>query len=210
MRPSAKIDIQDDDDVEEPHAKRQRRVMTPSALEDVVPHSRLRTRKPEHARFRLAETHARRKWGSSTKLPLEIAKERTLKEGEEGKYETETETSDQRLQSLDQPDSTSRKDLWPSEERSLNIPSVTVEFDTSKGPLAYQPKAEELSLSDLLSERIVLLMKYLDQKMVKYSVPASLMGSYVELVHRRTKAKAAATDGVTERIKILTFEWRPR
>lgn len=61
MRPSAKIDIQDDDDVEEPHAKRQRRVMTPSALEDVVPHSRLRTRKPEHARFRLAETHARRK-----------------------------------------------------------------------------------------------------------------------------------------------------
>lgn len=93
---------------------------------------------------------------------------------------------------------------------SCQIPSVTVEFDTSKGPLAYQPKAEELSLSDLLSERIVLLMKYLDQKMVKYSVPASLMGSYVELVHRRTKAKAAATDGVTERIKILTFEWRPR
>lgn len=40
--------------------------------------------------------------------------------------------------------------------------------------------------------------------MVKYSVPTSLVGSYVELVRKRTKAKAAATAGMTKRVASLT------
>ncbi|OAE30356.1 hypothetical protein AXG93_4201s1580 [Marchantia polymorpha subsp. ruderalis] len=89
---------------------------------------------------------------------------------------------------------------------SCQVSSKTLEFDRGKGLSVCEPKLAEFSLSDLLNERIVPLVKYLDSKMVKYSVPASSASSYVELVRIRTKTKALATAGVTERIAILTSE----
>ncbi|OAE18554.1 hypothetical protein AXG93_1923s1100 [Marchantia polymorpha subsp. ruderalis] len=59
-RPSSEVDILDNDDVGQPSAKSQRRVIMPSASEDVIPRSRLRTRRPTATQLRLAETHARR------------------------------------------------------------------------------------------------------------------------------------------------------
>lgn len=43
-------------------------------------------------------------------------------------------------------------------------------------------------------------------KMVKYSVPATSAGSYVELVRRKKKAKAAANGEIIERVASLTCE----
>lgn len=63
-----------------------------------------------------------------------------------------------------------------------------------------------MSLLDFLSERIVPLVKYLDRKMVKYSVTTSSAGSYVKLVRKSMKSKATATDGVTQRIETLKTE----
>lgn len=60
-RPSSEVDILDNDDVGQPSAKSQRRVIMPSASEDVVPRSRVRTRRPTPTQLRLAETHACRK-----------------------------------------------------------------------------------------------------------------------------------------------------
>ncbi|OAE32403.1 hypothetical protein AXG93_3671s1220 [Marchantia polymorpha subsp. ruderalis] len=81
-----------------------------------------------------------------------------------------------------------------------------VKFNRGEGPLACKPKLAEFSLSDLVSERIVPLVKYLDRKMMNNLVPTSSASSYVELVRRRTKAKATTIDGVTEQIGILTSE----
>lgn len=86
------------------------------------------------------------------------------------------------------------------------ISSGTIEFDMDEVPSACEPKLTKTSLSNLLNERFVLLLKYLNRKMVKYSVSVSLAGSYVELVRRRTKSKATTTAKVTERIAILTSE----
>ncbi|OAE31355.1 hypothetical protein AXG93_4510s1310 [Marchantia polymorpha subsp. ruderalis] len=88
-----------------------------------------------------------------------------------------------------------------TEEPSLALCQVslgTVEFDKGEGSSACERKAAEMSLSDLLNERIVLLVKYL--------VPASSADPYVELVRIRTKAKTAATAGAIEQIKTLIVE----
>ncbi|OAE22250.1 hypothetical protein AXG93_412s1400 [Marchantia polymorpha subsp. ruderalis] len=76
---------------------------------------------------------------------------------------------------------------------SCQISLGTVKFDYSKVPLAEDPKTTEFGLVDLLSDRIVSLVKYLDGKMAKYSVPTCSAGSYVQLVHKRTKTKVVAT-----------------
>lgn len=64
---------------------------------------------------------------------------------------------------------------------SCQVSSGTVEFDYSKGPSAEEPKTIEFSVADLLSDRIVSLVKYLDGKMAKYS-ELELAGPYVELM----------------------------
>ncbi|OAE23320.1 hypothetical protein AXG93_3390s1050 [Marchantia polymorpha subsp. ruderalis] len=87
---------------------------------------------------------------------------------------------------------------------SCQVSSGTVEFDKGEGLLACETKSRKFDVADLLNEPIVLLMKHLDMKMVKYYVPTTSAGSYVELVHRSTKAKAATNAGVTKWIAILT------
>lgn len=89
---------------------------------------------------------------------------------------------------------------------SCQVSSKTMEFDKGEEPSAYESKSTKFNLSDLLTERIVPLMNYLNRKMVKYSMSASLVGFYVELVCRRTKVKAIATTRMIERIAILTSE----
>lgn len=71
---------------------------------------------------------------------------------------------------------------------TCQMSSSTVEFDRGEEPLMNEPKLAEFSLADLLSDRMVSLVKYLDGKMAKYSVPTYASGSYVELVRKRTKA----------------------
>ncbi|OAE22508.1 hypothetical protein AXG93_4855s1010 [Marchantia polymorpha subsp. ruderalis] len=46
------------------------------------------------------------------------------------------------------------------------VSSKTMEFERGEGPSACEPRAAEMSLSNFLSERIVLLVKYLDRIMV--------------------------------------------
>ncbi|OAE18234.1 hypothetical protein AXG93_3012s1040 [Marchantia polymorpha subsp. ruderalis] len=56
-----------------------------------------------------------------------------------------------------------------TEETSLpscQVSSGTMEFDKGEGPLACEPKAVEMSQSDLFNEWIVPLVKYLDKKMI--------------------------------------------
>ncbi|OAE21654.1 hypothetical protein AXG93_3121s1030 [Marchantia polymorpha subsp. ruderalis] len=60
------------------------------------------------------------KWPSECR-PLNVPKKRSLKEGEEGEDETETETSGQRLLPSGQTEPTLGEDLWPSNERSLDV-----------------------------------------------------------------------------------------
>ncbi|OAE18465.1 hypothetical protein AXG93_2482s1130 [Marchantia polymorpha subsp. ruderalis] len=89
------------------------------------------------------------------------------------------------------------------------ISSGTIEFDMDEVPSACEPKLTKTSLSNLLNERFVLLLKYLNRKMVKYSVSVSLAGSYVELVRRRTKSKATTT--AKERMAIAELAlWKYR
>ncbi|OAE29767.1 hypothetical protein AXG93_810s1080 [Marchantia polymorpha subsp. ruderalis] len=68
VQPSAKVNILDNKNVEEPPAKRQRSKVTPSALEDVIPRSSLWTKRSALVRLRLAELHARRKVKSRRKM----------------------------------------------------------------------------------------------------------------------------------------------
>ncbi|OAE32742.1 hypothetical protein AXG93_107s1250 [Marchantia polymorpha subsp. ruderalis] len=114
---SAKVDILDDDDVEEPPAKRPRRVVTPSASKDVVP-----------VEVEVAGTEEARTWEW---LPLDVTKERHMEE---------------------------------------------VEFDRGEETSACEPKPGEMSMSDLLSEQIVPLMKYLNMKMARLVETEAIIG----------------------------------
>ncbi|OAE32300.1 hypothetical protein AXG93_2190s1200 [Marchantia polymorpha subsp. ruderalis] len=75
---------------------------------------------------------------------------------------------------------------------SCHVSLGTVDFDYGEGPSAEEPKTTEFSVADLLSDKIVPLVKYLDEKMMKYSMLESAT-SYVQLVCRRIKAKVTTT-----------------
>lgn len=89
------------------------------------------------------------------------------------------------------------------------VSSGTVEFDRSEGTSANESKLAEFSLADFLSGRIDSLVKYLDRRVMKYSVPASSAGSYVELVRRRTKPKTPTSAEIIEQVASLTSSVQP-
>ncbi|OAE33767.1 hypothetical protein AXG93_4361s1000 [Marchantia polymorpha subsp. ruderalis] len=64
---------------------------------------------------------------------------------------------------------------------SCQLSSGIVDFDCGKGSSTEEPKTAELSVADLLSDRIDTLLKYSERKMTKYAEP-ELARSYVELV----------------------------
>ncbi|OAE32873.1 hypothetical protein AXG93_3052s1030 [Marchantia polymorpha subsp. ruderalis] len=130
-------------------------------------------------------------WG-----PLDMPMDGSLAKGEERKDETETETLGQRLRPSTFGTTTS---TYGRRSSAFGV------FDCGKEHLAEEPKTAEFSLADLMSDRIVSLIKYLDGKMAKYPEPESV-GSYVELVRRKTKAKVVATAKVAERVASLTSE----
>lgn len=51
------------------------------------------------------------------------------------------------------------------------MPLGTVDLDCGDGPSTEEPKSTRLSAADVLSERVVSLIKYLDGKMAKYAEP---------------------------------------
>lgn len=150
------------------------------------------------------------KWRSSN-----VHKEKPLAEGEKEEDKTEMESSDQHSWSSGERTSDVREEIEKSskfshsneepskqfaatvtEKPTLPLCQVsleTVEFDRGEGHLICKQKSAEFSLLDILSERLVSIVKFLDRKMVKYLVSASSAGSYVVLVRRQTKSKAATT-----------------
>ncbi|OAE31134.1 hypothetical protein AXG93_150s1240 [Marchantia polymorpha subsp. ruderalis] len=100
---------------------------------------------------------------------LVVPAEYPLEEGEEQGGETKIETSSH--------------GRWLSRQ-----PPVY----TSLGPLAEEPKSAELNATDMLSERVIPLLRYLDRRMMKYVKP-SIAGFYIELVRSKTRTKVAAS-----------------
>ncbi|OAE22454.1 hypothetical protein AXG93_3348s1120 [Marchantia polymorpha subsp. ruderalis] len=117
--------------------------------------------------------------------PLVVPMDGQLAEGKEMEDETETKSLDQRLRPSDQSQVSLAEDLRPS------------------GSLVEEPKTAEFGLADLLSDRIILLVKYLDGKMVKYLV-LECATSYVELVRKSIKMKVEAIAKVAERAANFT------
>ncbi|OAE33497.1 hypothetical protein AXG93_3822s1550 [Marchantia polymorpha subsp. ruderalis] len=138
------------------------------------------------------------KWRSSN-----VHKEKPLAEGEKEEDKTEMESSDQHSWSSGERTSDVREEIEKSskfshsneepskqfaatvtEKPTLPLCQVsleTVEFDRGEGHLICKQKSAEFSLLDILSERLVSIVKFLDRKMVKYLVSASSAGSYVVL-----------------------------
>ncbi|OAE18230.1 hypothetical protein AXG93_3012s1000 [Marchantia polymorpha subsp. ruderalis] len=74
----------------------------------------------------------------------------------------------------------------------------TVDLDGDEEPLAEESKSVGLRVANMLGERIILLLKYLDGKMAKYAKP-SIVGSDVKLVRSRTQTKVVASVEIVER-----------
>ncbi|OAE32309.1 hypothetical protein AXG93_2190s1290 [Marchantia polymorpha subsp. ruderalis] len=68
------------------------------------------------------------------------------------------------------------------------VSSRTIDLDCGGGPSAEEPKLVGLSVADMLAERVIALLSYLDGKMAKYAELA-IAGSYVNLMHSKTQTK---------------------
>lgn len=86
---------------------------------------------------------------------------------------------------------------------SDQVSSSTVNLDYGEGHSAEEPKSAGLGVADMLDERVVPLLKYLDRKMAKYAEP-TIAGSYVELVGRRVRTKKTTSVEVAESVASLT------
>ncbi|OAE21282.1 hypothetical protein AXG93_868s1200 [Marchantia polymorpha subsp. ruderalis] len=116
-----------------------------------------------------------------------------LEEEEEQQYDTEIETASESLRPLEQSPAPSAEDLGSS---------GTVDLDCGEGPSTKETKTAKLSAADILSERVVPLLRYLDRKRTKYVEP-ELVGYYVELVRSNTMAKVAASVKMAKRVASL-------
>lgn len=86
---------------------------------------------------------------------------------------------------------------------SVQVSSGTVDLDCDKESSSEDSKSVGLSAADMLGERIIPLLRYLDVKMAKYAELA-IADSYVELIRSRTRAKVATSAEVAERVVSLT------
>ncbi|OAE28699.1 hypothetical protein AXG93_2091s1060 [Marchantia polymorpha subsp. ruderalis] len=75
---------------------------------------------------------------------------------------------------------------------SVQVSSGTVDLDCDKESSSEDSKSVGLSAADMLGERIIPLLRYLDVKMAKYAELA-IADSYVELIRSRTRAKVATS-----------------
>lgn len=87
---------------------------------------------------------------------------------------------------------------------SGQVSSGIVDLDCGERPSAEEPKSAGLSAADMLDDRVIPLLRYLDRKMAKYTELA-IAGSYVELVRTRTRARVATSVEIAERMASLTF-----